>query len=361
MGTLRIRLFGQLRTYRDDRRIHELPPRKEQHLLCYLALHRQHCHSRSVLAGLLWADRPEEQARKSLRTSLWRLRKFLDQGANPAEAYLLTENDSVCFNPRSDYWLDVEEFENSVAKKGALDTAGARGRELIDHLTRAVELYQGDLLEGCYEDWCIVERERLRQVFLDLLSTLMGYHRSQGAYEAAIRFGRQIVVQDPLLEGVHRELMELYCLTGNRGAALRQYRLCKDLLDKELGVEPAEDLQTLYAQLCRHQDAKEPGRGTHNAGLPAHAPKPQAHPVRLPEAWSSLAFQMDDILSHLQELQGEFTRSLVSLEETRRQLGRLEVDLVLQHASEEPGKRQPTGKVHADPVERQEIASETCP
>jgi len=359
MDTLRIRLFGQFRPCWVDGSPHELPPRKEQQLLCYLLLHRQRWHPRSVLAGLFWADSPEEQARKSLRTSLWRLRKFLGQGANPAEAYLLVENDSVCFNTRSDYWLDVEEFEHTVTRKGLLGTAGTRGQDILDQLTGAVELYQGDLLEGCYEDWCLVERERLRQTLLDLLSTLMAYHRGQGAYEVALRLGRRIVAHDPLLEDVHRELMSLYALTGNRGAALRQYRSCADILKRELAIEPGQELQTLYAQLSRQQEARTPGRSLRDAGLPPPAVKPRTYPTKLPEAWSSLAFQMDDILSHLQELRDEFLRSMAALEETRQRLDQIAVDRVLPQPSREANRPRPTGKPHGGSIERHE-AAESC-
>lgn len=319
MATLKLCLFGQLQTFRGEQRLRALPSRKEQHLLCYLLLHRQRSHARSVLAGLFWGDSSEEQARKSLRTSLWRLRKFLEQDADPAETYLLVGSDDIGFNARSDYWLDVETFERSIAAAVRLGDAGASESALVSSLSSAVELYQGDLLEGCHEEWCLLERERLRGAFLHALATLLAYHRSRGAYDAAIRCGRRIVAHDPLLEEAHRELMELYRLSGNRAAALRQYHLCREVLARELGVEPAEPLRALYAQIIRQAETNGQGGRGRTAGRSLAARVATAGTDGAPP---SPASQMDAILGRLQALQGEFRRNMESLETARRELER---------------------------------------
>lgn len=170
MGTLRIHLFGQLRVYGDERPLKKFPTLKTQHLFAYPALHRHR------------------------------------------------------------YWLDVDEFEKKLSMpqvRASEPDASHLNRELFDNLTSAVELYQGELLEGCYEDWCLYEQQRLQELYLSALTRLMACHRSRGAYEEAIRCGQRVLSYDPLLEEVHREMMRLHCLAGNRGTALRQYRICQ--------------------------------------------------------------------------------------------------------------------------------------
>lgn len=312
MERLNIYLFGQPRIYRGESRLTDLPPRKDLHLLCYLALHRRRSHARGALAGLFWADSPEEQARRSLRTSLWRLRNFLGRGAIDRRAYLFADKDDVCFDACGECWVDVAAFEGVAA-------AGVSERAAIEALAAAVALYQGDLLEGCDDDWCLIERERLRGLFLGLLSTLLRQHRDRGEYDEAIRYGRQLVAHDPLLEHVHRELIVLYCLIGDRGAALRQYRRCRETLRAELDVEPSEELQELHAQLAGRRERHSPGRGTSAApAAPARATGAES-----PRAGPSLESRMEAILGRLQTLEGEFQRNVASLEATRRRLDRL--------------------------------------
>lgn len=140
---LRMQFFGEIKIYRNDKHLDKFPTRKAHLLFCYLVWRRQQCHSRNVLTGLFWQDSPEEQARKCLRTTLWRLKMLLEPEPDPERPWLIVENDDICFNAESDYWLDVEEFENSLSRLTP-DTFGENGHpdeQTLHTLTRAVELY----------------------------------------------------------------------------------------------------------------------------------------------------------------------------------------------------------------------------
>jgi DNA-binding SARP family transcriptional activator len=329
MDVLRINLFGQLRVYRGDKPLDKFSTRKAQYLFCYLALHRRHCHSRNALAGLFWIDTPEEQARKCLRTTLWRLRSLLGPTETTSEACLHVENDEICFNIDCDYWLDVEEFEKCLARssQGSENTqANQIDSQTISALARAVELYQGDLLEGCYEDWCLLERERLQGLFLGALARLMDYYRWQGIYEEALRCGRRILSFDPLLEEVHREVMRLHCLAGNRAAAVRQYHMCRTILFQELGIDPMEETTALYAQICQNQEsqnAQQNNTGSGKGSIVLTAVT-KSNP---PKSFYPLAVYVDDALNELREAQkgfshlsGRFQRVAQTLENIRHDL-----------------------------------------
>jgi DNA-binding SARP family transcriptional activator len=244
---IRISLFGQLQINPGERDVVRFPPSKEHHLLSYLLLNRERPHSRSVLAGLFWGDNPEAQARKCLRTSLWRLRRALEADSGSRGTYLLAQRDQVCFNTRSPYWLDVEEFERCVGSvRPTIQGLDDRGVKL---LTRAVKLYCADLLEGCYEDWCLLERDRLRELLLQALRMLADHYMTTHAHEKAIYVGQRILRHDPLFEPGHRVLMFSYWLAGDRGAALRQYQFCRDILAQELGLGPAAETVALVEQI----------------------------------------------------------------------------------------------------------------
>jgi DNA-binding SARP family transcriptional activator len=104
------------------------------------------------------------------------------------------------------------------------------------------------LLEGFYEDWALRERERLRGLYLDSLTYLMGYYRQHGAFEESLTYGQQILQVDPLREEIHRELMHLYLTNGQRALAVRQYETCCQILGAGLDLRPMAETQALLTQ-----------------------------------------------------------------------------------------------------------------
>ncbi|MGH2520948.1 MAG: bacterial transcriptional activator domain-containing protein [Anaerolineales bacterium] len=198
----------------------------------------------------------------------------------------------------------------------------------LNAVQQAVELYQGDLLEGYYEDWCLFERERLQGILLNALAKLMAHYRSQGAYEQALRCGQRILHDDPLLEEVHREMMRLHCLAGNRGAALRQYGQCRAILAKELDIGPMEETTVLYEQICGSGEPGNPGQteaeqDPFSATQAAPQPTPNAKQPHRP-----LAARMDEALHEMrlaqqevQRLDTRFRRTVTVLKNIRRQVG----------------------------------------
>ncbi len=259
MTALKVYLFGSPTITCGDAPL-PITSQKALALFYYLISNRQ-VHSREKLATLFWGETSERQAKGSLRNTLYELRRDLSPGNKPAERYILAESNTLCFNPEADYWLDAEEFERLLDKKAE----GERVR--MDNCGQAVELYRGDFLEGFivrdsyeFEDWSFFERERLQRRFLEALTELSDYCNRQGEYEKAIAYAIQILSRDNLQENIHRQLMRLYYLAGNRSAALRQYEICKEVTERELGVAPLAETTTLYEQILRQELVKPPAR-----------------------------------------------------------------------------------------------------
>ena len=193
-------------------------------------------------------------SRKHLRNTLWRLRHLLQSVGVPPDEYLLIGDGSISFSQSGCYSLDVEVFETVILHYQHLS-----GRELTPdialQLEQAVDLYTGDLLAGVYEDWCLVERERLRLLLLRVLKRLQRHSRLSGAFEAAISYSHRLLALDPLQEDVHRELMRCYVASGQRPLALEQFQLCRRTLRRELEIEPMPETWHLYRGIRN-------GRGT---------------------------------------------------------------------------------------------------
>ena len=175
MATLRVHLFGTFHLDRDGRPVEGLESRKVQELFSYLLLHRGHPQPRETLVELLWSEGASAPSRKNLRQLLWQLQSALEPGgASAAPRLLVAGPDWVEVNARADLWLDVAELERTA---GAAQ--GVPGRDLTSAqagaLREATHLYEGDLLEGWYQDWCLFERERLQMMYLGMLDKLMAY------------------------------------------------------------------------------------------------------------------------------------------------------------------------------------------
>lgn len=253
MSTLRIQLFGKFCVRRNEQVLEGFDARKVQELFCYLLLHRDHSLSRETLASFLWPDTTTVQSKKNLRQALWQLQSALGSQTEPMNTrILLVEPEWVQLNLEANFWLDVVIFEKAfdLVQKVA-------GHELdpqrVQILQDAVQLYQGPLLEGWYQDWCLLERERLQNMYLTMLDKLMGYCEVCRDYETSLLYGMRIMCYDRARERTHRSLMRLYYLLGDRAEALRQYERCAAALEEELGVRPSKSTVALYKQIQADQ------------------------------------------------------------------------------------------------------------
>jgi len=261
VSALRIFLFGKFDVQYGEQVLTGLDARKVQELFCYLLIFRKSPHLRESLAALLWGGNSTARSRKYLRQALWQLQSAIEPSV------LLLDPEWVQFNREADIWLDVELFEQAFTK-----VQGVPGQELTlqgaQALKDAVQLYRGDLLYGCHQDWCLFERERLQTMYLAMLDKLLGHCEAQGEYEIGMIYGACILRYDRARERTHRRLMRLHYLAGNRTAALREYEACVAALDEELGVGPAKSTVALYEQIRADQlggPTRAPAEGTADA------------------------------------------------------------------------------------------------
>lgn len=245
MARLHLELLGGFSARLEGGKACALPTRKAQALLAYLALPAGRFHSREKLTALLWGDSAEGQARHSFRQALASLRRALGQGE---PAVLLTQEGTIALNPKA-VAVDVADLE------GALAEGSQEG------FARAATLHRGDFLEGFsvdevpFEEWRVVERERLHELALEALTKLLREQLIADRPERAIHTTLRILALDPLQETAHRALMRLYLQEGRRAAALRQYQECVQALERELGVGPEEETCRLYREALQASGA----------------------------------------------------------------------------------------------------------
>ncbi|MBQ0901153.1 BTAD domain-containing putative transcriptional regulator [Micromonospora sp. U21] len=184
--------------------------------------------TRSQLAGLLWPDASEERALSSLRTALWRLRQ------DPCCPMTAT-GDTVRLGPA--VRLDVDDLVGTAA----------RVRDGDDPRTAAGALAAGrhDLLPGWYDDWVLLDRERLRQLRLHMLEQVAGQHLVAGRHGEALEAALEAMAAEPLRETPHRLVVRIHLAEGNAFEAVHAFYVYRDLLRRELRLEPSPAMSAL--------------------------------------------------------------------------------------------------------------------
>ena len=245
-----IKLLGPGQVYYNGKAITGFPGQQHCLLFYYLLLNRQTPHTREQVATVFWGDSPASLARKNLRNILWRLSQAFQSAGASLDDLIISQEDCIAFTDTNSYRLDIDMFE-VAARRSSDHTNDELDYEQVSLLESAAELYKSDLLEGVYEDWCLYERERLRLAFLNILIRLMSHHGRIGNYERSLEYGRRILLHEPTREKVHRQMMMLHWLAGDREAALSQYRSCCQTLQTELSLKPMQETQQLRETILR--------------------------------------------------------------------------------------------------------------
>jgi LuxR family maltose regulon positive regulatory protein len=248
---LRIRFFGRFEVFCDDEILPLGRNGKALTILKYLLANRARPVSQDQLMGWLWPESNLKKARWSLNSAIHGLRKLLNGClSSPSSAsYVLLDEGYYRLCPTLRVTTDVDEFE-ALYREG-LRLEKERGMtEAAAEYEGAIELYRGDyLVEDLYEDWTMVERERLANAYLDMLGRLAVHYFEVGQLQNCIEVCYRILDKDRCHEDSYRLLMRCYARLGLPGRALRQYRLCERTLGQEYGTAPSPETRSLYRSL----------------------------------------------------------------------------------------------------------------
>ncbi|UCF28099.1 MAG: hypothetical protein JSW42_16005 [Chloroflexota bacterium] len=234
---LEIRLLGQFDIQHNSLPV-VVPSRSAQSLLAYLLLNTGISHRREKLAGLLWPESSEANARSYLRKALWQVRKSLAADRMAGEEYLLADDITICFNPKADYWLDADAIRARLTETKS-----------IEEQIEAVSAYQGELLPGFYEEWVLLERERLRAVFEHKLQLLLDSLVEEGRWAETFEWGERWIALGSMPEPAYRALMIAHAALGDNAKVAATYERCVQTLREELAVEPSEQTLALFKEL----------------------------------------------------------------------------------------------------------------
>lgn len=249
MASLTIHLFGRFSVYRNLLPIEGIPGGKIRELFCYLLLERGRTLSRESISSLFWGESSTTQSKKNLRQALWQLQGILDaQGENSQHTILQVTAETARIDATESLWLDIDIFEHACLAIQSVPGAQLTP-EQASSVSDALKLYRGDLLEDCYQEWCLAKRSRLQDLYIASLEKLVSFASANRYFEQGLEYGEKILRIDPAHERTHQQMLSLFYHSGDRARALRQYQKCVDALDKELGVSPSQRTRDLCEQI----------------------------------------------------------------------------------------------------------------
>jgi PAS domain S-box-containing protein len=220
-------------------------------VLKILAAHAGRAVPRDVLIDYLWPEVDEKSGRKRIKAIVYSLRRQL-RLAGLSEQLIETANEAYLLR-REAIWVDCEVFEKFAAEG---DTKMSRRRwfAALKCYKEADGLYRGDYLEeDIHTEWCAEERERYRQIHMEMLINMAECHEHRAEYAEAVAVDRKILSYDSCRESTHRALMQCLVRLGHSESAIAQYRQCQRALARELDVEPMPETEELYRSILAGQ------------------------------------------------------------------------------------------------------------
>lgn len=236
-------------------------PRRQARALLYRLAASVKPIPRERLCFLFWPDDAETTARRYLSHLITHLQKALR-----IPNCFVFDADQVGLNFQQ-VWCDVPALEDlcgSLSCPGPFQDFHRQETNSVlgdsSSLRLGVSLYRGSFLEGFslpasteFEEWMTQERYTLERLYLSALEVLIENFAERGQVELAIQYAQRFLDTDPLAESVHRRLIELYAMSGNRNAALRQFEICARVLEKELGVSPLPETRLVYQDVLERR------------------------------------------------------------------------------------------------------------
>ena len=225
-------------------------------VLKYLVAHLGRPVHREILMEFLWPDGDQRRTWERLKVIIHSLRRELRAAGLP-EDIIETTSESYALR-REVVWVDSSVFELSVAEGKALQYQ-QQWDSALHRYEHARHLYEGDYLEeDVYADWCMVQREQLREIFLSLLAGMADCHGELGHYSEAAQVCRTALVFDPGRESFYRALMQHLVHLDRADWAIAEYQKCQKFLKREFDMEPMPETERLYRQILKTHGRKKP-------------------------------------------------------------------------------------------------------
>ncbi|MCA1614107.1 MAG: hypothetical protein LC800_08135, partial [Acidobacteria bacterium] len=248
---LTIRMLGPVEIHRDPARplaADAWTTKRARDILCFIASRRHRRASKDTIIDTFWGEADFEAVEKNFHPTVSHIRKALNSNQPVKQNFLLYRDGDYLLNQDFPYSIDIEEFDRLVAEGEAARRAGDQ-EKFVGSYERALSLYRGDFMQGCYDDWVEEQRSYYKEQYLRMLETLAVVAQKRGDWPRSLQLAGRILADDQFREDVHCMIMRAHAALGNRAAVKDGFDHLRRVLRKELGVEPAAETQRVYKEL----------------------------------------------------------------------------------------------------------------
>jgi DNA-binding SARP family transcriptional activator len=237
-----------------DERVERWESTKARSLLQYLMIKPRKPVAKEELMEALWPDCDPKVSSNNLKAAMHGLRQtfnnLLDKEQN--FPYIIYTQGTYQINPNIFLWLDVEQFEQHWQTGRHLQSGGEENNAMRE-FRLAEELYKGDYLEDDpYEEWTLLRREALHDIYLNILSKLAENCLQTADYENCIAYCIKTLDKDNCREDAYQRVMRCYTRLGLRNRAIQWYEICRKTIATQLDTEPDQATVKLYQQLVNN-------------------------------------------------------------------------------------------------------------
>jgi two-component system LytT family response regulator len=220
---------------------------KSAELFCYLLIHKGRLVSKAKIIEDIFGDMPPKNGGTYLNTTVYQLRKLLDNYGLKGSLYSDSSHYALDLNQLQ---VDVLNFEEGCKQMAVVDDS---------HIEQALELeqlYAGDLFGDRAFSWASSEVERLSLIYTSFTHRLCNALLTRGDSQTAIQLLMKLTAHNELEEGTMRLYMKALALQSNKDALNRRYLQFTETLYSELGISPSPEVTALYSHLMSELDSE---------------------------------------------------------------------------------------------------------
>lgn len=268
LGGFRIRVDGNVLTDEINR------SQKLWNVLCYLIAHRERTVPQSEFIELFWPEENSANPTNALKTLLYRVRSLLEPLFGEGLEPILSQRGAYAWNPAIACEMDVDRFE--LLCRRAQDTALPAQKRMALY-EEAAEMYRGDYLPKLANQmWVVPISAHYHALYLEAVKEYADLLEHAEKFEAMAELCTRASQLDPLDESLHTLIVRALLRQGKDSAALSHYEKATDLLYRNLGVRPSEELRALYREIMDVEERLETNLEAIQANLREAAQRPGA-------------------------------------------------------------------------------------
>jgi LuxR family maltose regulon positive regulatory protein len=248
---LTINMLGHVEIFRDP----ALPltmevwtTRRARDILCFIASRPHRRASKDLIIDTFWGEADFEAVEKNFHPTISHIRKALNHKQTLKQNFVIYRDGDYQLSSNFSYRIDTEAFDRLL---GEGETA-RRARDFdacVKAFEAAIALYRGEFMKGGYDLWMEEPRAYYGEQYIRMLVVLTEIAQKNDDWSQALELAQKILRDDPFREDIHCKVMRAYAALGNRVAVREQFETLREVLKKELGVEPAAETVRLYKEL----------------------------------------------------------------------------------------------------------------